>query len=116
MEQGVQRNAAIDERTRALHSDDRQQCRREHAKLDEDRGLIPVQVLVRHFVAIELDDDQKRYLDPPAGGWNARKHPVHPDVVSETEDNLFDDPPLADGPRYRDHLRVLLNLGHEKRL
>src|SRR5215472_10227580 len=46
--------------------------------------------------------------------WAGRgQDPVHSNRVGKPKDHLLDQPPLADGPRYRHHLRVGRDLGQK---
>ena len=58
----VHRLRGVDHLRRDLPAADRQRPV-EQADLDEDRGLVPVHVLVRQPIVIKLHDDHHRYLD-----------------------------------------------------
>jgi hypothetical protein len=53
----------------------------EEADLDENRSLVPVQVLVRDLVAFEAHDGDERDLHAISGWRDARQKPVHADRV-----------------------------------
>ena len=55
----------------------------EKVKLDQQRSLVPVQVLVGDLVAFELDDGDDRHFYALSGGLDAGQKPVHADRVRE---------------------------------
>src|SRR5215510_14983709 len=66
---------------------------------------------MRHFVTVKLHDHHQCALDPLPGWRDARQHPIHWDRVGKPDDDLIDQPPLADGPRHRDYLEIRRDLG-----
>src|SRR5262249_39486548 len=76
------------------------------AELDEHRGLIPVQMLVRDLVTRKLDDGDERELHAVSGRRNAGQEPIHADRVSEANNQLIDHSALPDGPRDGNDLGV----------
>src|SRR5262245_18290612 len=73
----------------------------EEVELDEQRSLVPVEVLVHDLVAFEPDDGHERDLHVLPGGRDAGEKPVHASRVSEANDQLIDDLALPYGPRDR---------------
>jgi hypothetical protein len=78
----------------------------EEADLDENRSLVPVQVLVRDLVAFEAHDGDERDLDAFSGWRDAGQKPVHADRVSEAHNQFVDDLALPDRPRDGNDLDV----------
>jgi len=60
---------------------DGQPSRINHADLNEDRSLIPINAFARDLISLELNDDHHRHFDLTVGRLNPRQHPVHHDVV-----------------------------------
>ena len=61
-------------------------CSIEEADLDEHRSLVPVQMLVRDLVALELHDDDEGQLHASSGRRDAGQEPVQADRVREACD------------------------------
>ena len=74
-----------------LGADDRERVGVEQADLREQRGLVPVDVLVRDLPVAEADDDGEGELDPATRRSNARQQRGHLDVVREAQHELVDD-------------------------
>src|SRR5262249_18458431 len=85
----------------------------EQIELDEDRRLVPIQVLVHDLVAVEPDEGDERTFDVLAGRGNAGQQPVHAGRVSESNDQLVDDLVMTDGPRDGEDLDVQRQLRQE---
>src|SRR5262245_26066299 len=68
---------------------------------------------MRHFVTVKLHDHHQRDLDPFSRWLDARQHPIHWDRVGKPDDDLIDQPPLTDGPRHWDNLRIRWDLGQK---
>ena len=58
---------------------------------DEERRLVPVDVLVRDLAVLEAHDDAEREPHRAARRRDSREQLVHLDVVREREDELVDD-------------------------
>src|SRR5229473_5754228 len=71
-DQGVGRQRWVERLLRALSAGDRQLLRVDQSELDQDRGLVPVDVFVGQFPVAEADDGDQRDLDAPPGRGNAR--------------------------------------------
>src|SRR5712692_10014445 len=94
----IRRPSGIHDLPGRLYSRDRQFGRAEKPELDQDGGLIPVDMLVGQLAVSKVDDHHQRDLDSPAGGRHARQHPFHLYRVGETEDHLVHQPVGADSP------------------
>jgi len=70
----------------------------EEVELDEQRSLVPVEVLAHDLVAFEPDDGHERDLHALSGRRDAGQKPVHASRVSEANDQLIDDLTLSYGP------------------
>ena len=81
-----------------LGAGDRELGRVEKSDLSEERGLVPVDVLVGDLAVREPDDDAEREAHVPPRRCDARQQLGHLDVVREREDELVDDLALADRP------------------
>src|SRR5258705_5633562 len=81
-------------------------CSIDEVELDEQRSLVPVEVLAHDPVAFEPDDGHDRNLHALSGRRDAGQKPVHANRVSEANDQLIDDLALSDGPRDRDYFDV----------
>src|SRR5712671_3766831 len=68
-------------------------------QLREHRGLIPIEMLIGHFAGLKLDDAHQGELDPSTRGWHAGKHPTHLESMRKPNNELFDDPIVAEGLR-----------------
>ncbi len=88
-------------------------CSIDEVELDEQRSLVPVEVLAHDPVAFEPDDGHDRNLHALSGRRDAGQKPVHANRVSEANDQLIDDLALSDGPRDRDYFDVRRQLRQE---
>jgi hypothetical protein len=64
----------------------------ENAHLGEQRGLIPIEMLMGHFAVLKLDEDHESELDPSTRGRHARKHPIHIERMRKADHELLGDP------------------------
>src|SRR5215472_10613849 len=78
----------------------------EDTDLNEQRCLIPIQMLMRDLVAFELDDGDERNFHPLSRRRDAGKKPVHADRVREAKNQLIDNLALPDRPRDGNDLDV----------
>jgi len=78
----------------------------DEVKLDEQRSLIPVEVLAHDPVAFESDDGHDRNLHALSCRLDAGQKPVHANRVSEPNDQLIDDLALSYGSRHRNYFDV----------
>src|SRR5262249_23247339 len=69
-----------------LGSGDRQFAWVEETDLSEHTGLIPIDMLVGHFVPFKFHHDNMRHRYSPAGRRNTRKHVINGAVVREIQD------------------------------
>jgi hypothetical protein len=69
------------------------------SQLREHCSLIPIEMLIGHFAGLKLNDAHQGELDPPTRGWHAGKHPTHLECMCKPNDELFDDPVVAEGLR-----------------
>src|SRR5262245_31036489 len=70
----------------------------EEVELDEQRSLVPVEVLAHDLVAFEPDDGHHRDLHALSGRRYSGQKPVHAGRVGEADDQLIDDLALSYGP------------------
>ena len=81
--------------------------------MDQDCGLVPVDVLVGELAIAKVDDYDERALDALARGSNAGKHPIHFDGVSKLKNHFVHEAFGADGSGDGNDLRVGRHLGDE---
>jgi len=81
----------VEHLARAVGAADREPLWVDQPQLCEDRGLIPVDVLMGELAVAEMHDDDQRHLDPSAGRCYPRQHPVDLDSVGEFEDHLVNE-------------------------
>jgi len=55
---------------------------------------------------LKLDETHKGELDSLAGGWHARKHPIHLERMRKANYELFDDPIAAEDLRQRNEFEI----------
>jgi hypothetical protein len=83
------------------------------AQLREDRGLIPMDMLIGHFASLKLNDADEDELNFSSRGWKARKHPIHIERVRKANHELFDDPVVTKYLRHRIELEIRRDLRQE---
>src|SRR5262249_54598058 len=88
LHQAVRGQARINHFLCALGSGYRESRRVNQTELREHRRLIPVDVLVREFVAAKIHDHDEWNSDALARRRDAWQHPVHFDRVGEFKDHL----------------------------
>src|SRR5262245_20939383 len=85
----------------------------DEVQLDEQRSLVPVEVLAHDPVAFESDDGHDRDLHALSGRLDAGQEPVHANRVREADDQLIDDLALSYGSRDRHDFDVRRQLWQE---
>src|SRR4051794_35804880 len=85
------------------------------ADLDEHRGLIPIDVLVRDLAVLETDDNHQSSFNPAISRRNSRQHPIHFDAMCELEAHSLNKLVRSDRPRPGDDLQSGGHLGDEVR-
>src|SRR5262245_39423491 len=71
----------------------------EDTQLKEHVGLIPIEMLARHFAVLDLNDDHQGKFNRTTCGPDARKHPVHTHRVCKTDNQLIHNPIVAEDLR-----------------
>jgi hypothetical protein len=83
------------------------------AQLREDRGLIPMDMLIGHFASLKLNDADQDELNFSFRGWKARKHPIHIERVRKANHELFNDPVVTKYLRHRIEFEIRRDLRQE---
>ena len=83
------------------------------AQLREDRGLIPMDMLIGHFASLKLNDADQDELNFSFRGWKARKHPIHIERVRKANHELFNDPVVIKYLRHRIEFEIRRDLRQE---
>src|SRR5258708_35541490 len=96
--EGARGQAPVEHLARLLGAAHRQPGRVEQADLDEHARLVPVDVLVRDLVAVDLDDGHESELDGLARRLHAGEQPVDRGRVREPDHELVDELVGSDGP------------------
>src|SRR5436190_1497786 len=103
----------IDEGCGLFRPRNRQSARIQQAGLDQDAGLVPVDVLVADFSVLESDHHNDRDRYPAPRRRNPGEHDVERTVMGEGHHELVDNLVLTDRPRELPRLRVAGPLADE---
>jgi len=80
----------IDDFARSLDPSYGHFCSIDQSDLRKHGGLVPVNVFPHDLSVFELDNNDNRGFDSPAGGLYAGKHPRHLDRVSKFVNQFVD--------------------------